>query len=150
MYRIKLIFSRTGSKEREKGIYMKKYPDQYLAFFHHFHTTKDYFECHEVLEELWLECGRDLFYQGLLQVAVGLFHHRNGNLRGAMKMLRSALAKLQPYPEVWEGIHVANLAQKVSQYIDRLEREGEKAEFQPLSIQILDPELKRQIMERFS
>ncbi|MDT2309670.1 DUF309 domain-containing protein [Paenibacillus larvae] len=37
-----------------------------IAFVYHFNETEDYFECHEVLEELWMEEGRDIFYQGLL------------------------------------------------------------------------------------
>lgn len=31
------------------------YPEAYVAFLHEFHTTRDYFECHEILEEYWKE-----------------------------------------------------------------------------------------------
>lgn len=29
------------------------YPPEYIEFLYHFHCDRDYFECHEILEELW-------------------------------------------------------------------------------------------------
>ena len=44
----------------------------------------EFFEAHDVWEELWSEYrGEDrTFYQGLIQVAVALHHFGNGNIRG--------------------------------------------------------------------
>jgi hypothetical protein len=52
----------------------------------------DYFEAHEVWEDLWAEAHGDQrrFYQGLIQAAVGLCHFGNGNLGGAAKLFRSS------------------------------------------------------------
>jgi predicted metal-dependent hydrolase len=53
-------------------------------------NSGEWFECHETLEELWVgEKGelRDL-YQGLLQIAVALYHWRNGNFKGAVGLLQ--------------------------------------------------------------
>ena len=55
-------------------------------------NAQDYFEAHEVWEDLWAESHGDerRFYQGLIQAAVGLCHFGNGNLGGAAKLYRSS------------------------------------------------------------
>ena len=55
-----------------------------------------FFDCHEVLEEVWLEFSgeRKRFLQGLIQVAVALHHLRNGNRVGAERLLDAAVEKL--------------------------------------------------------
>jgi predicted metal-dependent hydrolase len=57
-----------------------------------------FFECHEVLEELWkpLPPGPEkTFLQGLLQVGVGFYHWQRGNPVGARNKLLSGLEKLE-------------------------------------------------------
>ncbi|MEI7780964.1 MAG: DUF309 domain-containing protein, partial [Planctomycetota bacterium] len=51
----------------------------------------DYYESHEVWEELWTEYRGPSrkFYQGLIQAAVALYHFGNGNIRGARKLHKS-------------------------------------------------------------
>jgi predicted metal-dependent hydrolase len=64
-------------------------------------NNRDWFECHETLEDLWMgETGeaRDL-YQGVLQVSVALYHWKNLNFGGAMSLLQSGvdhLSRVQP------------------------------------------------------
>ena len=55
-----------------------------------------FFDCHEALEEVWLEFSgeRKKFLQGLIQVAVALHHLRNGNRVGAERLLAAAVEKL--------------------------------------------------------
>ena len=55
-----------------------------------------FFDCHEVLEGVWLEFSgeRKKFLQGLIQVAVALHHLRNGNRVGAERLLAAAVEKL--------------------------------------------------------
>lgn len=78
--------------ELERSIILK-YPQNYIDFLIHFHGDRDYFECHEVLEEYWKESGmeRDSIWVGLIQVAVSLYHYRRGNRIGAVKMMNKAL-----------------------------------------------------------
>ena len=56
----------------------------------------EFFDCHEALEEVWLELSgeRKKFLQGLIQVAVALHHLRNGNRVGAERLLAAAVEKL--------------------------------------------------------
>lgn len=70
-----------------------------------------FFECHETLEEIWLEeHGEDrLFYQGLIQVAAGYLKWEQGILIGAIKLWRAGLEKLETYPAIHFGIDLASL-----------------------------------------
>jgi len=64
-----------------------------------------YFECHDLLEDLWTGLrgpARD-FFQGLIQIAVGLYHLDNGNAAGAGSMFTRALRRLEPYPDAYLG-----------------------------------------------
>ncbi len=83
------------------------YPDQYLEGLHLF-NEREFFACHDVLEELWTETvGEERrFLQGLIQAAVGLFHFGNGNLGGARKMYLAAVEKLHPYGDRYWGLHL--------------------------------------------
>ena len=103
-----------------------KYDPLYVAFLWHFNGDRDYFECHELLEDLWLQENHDLLYQGLLQVAVGLYHHRNGNLGGAVKLLRQALTKLDLYPADPLGIDLGTLREECAAYLAGLQAGAER------------------------
>ncbi|PTM57596.1 DUF309 domain-containing protein [Desmospora activa] len=120
----------------------------FTQFLYHFNVDRDYYECHEVLEELWMEEGRDPLYQGLLQVAVALFHCRNGNDNGARKLFRKALAKLRQQPGDSLGINLARLRQDCTRYLERLEQVEQKPfPFYNLTIDILDPQLQKRVGE---
>jgi len=70
---------------------MDNYDPRYLAGILFF-NERDFFEAHEVWEDLWAEShGHERrFYQGLIQAAVGLYHFSGGNLGGALKLYRSS------------------------------------------------------------
>src|SRR5262245_40229242 len=69
----------------------------------------DYFEAHEVWEELWGDTpGPDKrFYQGLIQAAVSLCHFCNGNVRGAVKLFRTSREYMERFPSLHEGLDLA-------------------------------------------
>ena len=68
----------------------------------------DYYESHEVWEELWTEYRGPSrkFYQGLIQAAVALYHFGNGNIRGARKLHGSVHGYLEPYGSYYLGLHL--------------------------------------------
>jgi len=49
----------------------------------------EYFECHEVLEDIWRAEADPVraLYQGILQIGVAFHHLRRNNWRGAVKLL---------------------------------------------------------------
>ena len=81
------------------------YPEQYLEGLRLF-NAEDFFECHDVLEELWAETAGDSkkFYQGMIQVAIALFHFGNENLGGARKLYESSRLNLQRYGPFYQGL----------------------------------------------
>jgi predicted metal-dependent hydrolase len=85
-----------------------EYPAQYLEGLRLF-NAEDFFESHEVLEDLWSETQdeRKKFYQGLIQAAVALLHFGNGNLGGAKKVYLTSRKYLEAYMPEFEGLDVA-------------------------------------------
>lgn len=71
---------------------------RYLEGIEHFNKC-DFFEAHEVWEELWADTSGPprRFFQGLIQVAVCLHHFGNGNIRGAKKLYYGCRGYLEDY-----------------------------------------------------
>ena len=86
------------------------YDPRYLQGISHF-NARDFFEAHEVWEELWMQCEGESrkFYQGLIQVAVCLHHFGNGNTRGARKLFHSSSRYLASYQPWCQGIDLTRL-----------------------------------------
>lgn len=84
------------------------YDPRYLAGILFF-NRRDFFEAHEVWEDLWAESAAPErgFYQGLIQAAVGLFHFSGGNLRGAAKLYRTSRAYMEPCGSPFLGLDAA-------------------------------------------
>jgi predicted metal-dependent hydrolase len=97
------------------------YDPRYLAGIVLFNRG-DYFEAHEVWEDLWMDtAGADKkFYQGLIQAAVALCHFSNGNLRGATKLYRSGSDYLKKYPSQHFGMNLDNFGQQMHACFARL------------------------------
>lgn len=86
------------------------YDPRYLQGIEYFNEC-EFFEAHEVWEELWADLQGDSrkFYQGLIQVAVCLHHFCNGNIRGAKKLFDSSTKYLEPYGPHFEDLNVEKL-----------------------------------------
>ena len=68
-----------------------------------------FFEVHEVLEGQWMaETGTvKTFLQALIQIAVAFYHLENGNLAGALSLLRDGVDKIAPLRPVYLGIELS-------------------------------------------
>lgn len=86
---------------------MDTYDPRYLAGILFF-NERDFFEAHEVWEDLWSEShdNERRFYQGLIQAAVGLYHFGNGNFGGAKKLYRSAFDYMKTCGSPFLGLDV--------------------------------------------
>lgn len=73
-----------------------------------------YYEAHEVLERLWAdaEVADRPLYQGVLQVAVGLYHAERGNFKGADALLRRGLSRLEGLSVDALGVGVLGLREQ--------------------------------------
>lgn len=73
----------------------------------------EYFECHEVIEDLWLETPssdphRDL-YKGVIQAAAAIYQFDRGILTGAKGLYRTSVEYLEMYRPEALGLNVDKL-----------------------------------------
>lgn len=64
-------------------------------------NNREFFECHEVLEDQWRREMSDLkdLYQAIIKIAVGFYHAERKNYVGAVKVFRKGLRQIEPYLE---------------------------------------------------
>ncbi len=74
-----------------------------------------FFEAHDYFEALWIESsGRErLFYQGMVQIAVGCFHLLSGNHRGSLNQFKKGTQKLEKYLPNYFGVNLEKLLKEV-------------------------------------
>ena len=92
---------------------MEVIPEEFWEGVEQFNSGQ-FYACHDTLEALWMEATEPdkTFYQGVLQIAVGLYHFGNQNWRGAAILLGEGNNRLRRYPEVYSGIDVDELLDK--------------------------------------
>jgi hypothetical protein len=73
-----------------------------------FFNRRDFFEAHEVWEDIWGEAvgPERRFYQGLIQAAVALYHFGNGNLGGTRKLYRTGRNYMMSCAPRFHGLDV--------------------------------------------
>lgn len=94
--------------------------ERLLAYLYCFNVTKNYYDCHEYLESLWLDSGREAVQQGLIQAAVCLYHLYNGNIRGATRMWDRGRPRLIAVGKSWQGIDIHDLVAQMDAVFTRL------------------------------
>ncbi|MBI1292042.1 DUF309 domain-containing protein [bacterium] len=94
--------------------YSLEWPEEYLTYIDLFNRG-EYFEAHEVLEDLWVVEVEPLktYYKGLIQIAVAICHWERGNPSGAVKLYQSGMAYLAIYPEEFEGLDLRELRKRL-------------------------------------
>lgn len=102
-------------------------PGQLLQAIREF-NSRDWFECHETVEDLWIgESGevRDL-YQGIIQIAVALHHWRNGNFGGAISLLKGGAGYLGRVSAACQWVDVEALIADANRLRSALEELGKE------------------------
>jgi uncharacterized protein len=105
-------------------------PEEYWLAIEQF-NTQQFYACHDTLEALWIEATEPekSFYQGILQIAVALYHLGNQNLRGAMILLGEGSNRLRRYPDVFGGIDVDKLLNQSVGLLKELQQTSSDAIF---------------------
>ena len=121
------------------------YPNEFIQYLSEFHGSRDYFECHEILEEYWKEhlpLDRESVWVGFIQLAVGMYHYRRNNLSGALRTLQKAKQILSKHPHVIEqlGIDSEGLSSLLHNSIHKVQNTDP---YTSPSLPIRDPELIR-------
>ena len=94
----------------------------------------DYYACHDTLEAIWMAANTcdQAFYQGILQIAVGLYHLTNLNWQGAAILLGEGSHRLDAYEDTYGGIDVADLVDQAIAWLTALQTTGPD-QVQPLA-----------------
>jgi uncharacterized protein len=98
-------------------------------------NQQQFYTCHDTLEAIWMEAmePQRTFYQGILQIAVALYHLGNANVRGATILLGEGTHRLRRYQPIYAGVDVAALVEQSVDLLTKLQAaqlEGEA--FAPL------------------
>lgn len=70
-----------------------EYPEEYVHYLAEYYGSRDYFECHEIMEEYWKEHPKSEYKSSwlvLIRIPVCLYHARRGNWSGAIKLMGKA------------------------------------------------------------
>ncbi|MBH8577717.1 DUF309 domain-containing protein [Nostocaceae cyanobacterium CENA369] len=89
-------------------------------------NSGQFYACHDTLEALWIEASEPekSFYQGILQIAVALYHLGNHNWRGAVILLGEGSNRLRRYPSSYGGIDVDELLSESATLLKTLQQIG--------------------------
>ncbi|WP_169911191.1 DUF309 domain-containing protein [Evansella clarkii] len=117
----------------------RNYPEAYLEYLFHFHATRDFFECHEVMEEYW-KANKNIRWLALIQIAVAVYHERAGNMPGSLRLYRKVLCHIRKDPEIFAGLGI-NTDELTSIVRLRIKNIIEEGVYEPLNLPISDPEL---------
>lgn len=92
---------------------------QYLRGIALFNAAR-FYECHEVLEELWLAATGDEreLLRALIQAAAALHHHQNGNGLGAAGVYARARQKLEALPPQLMRLDTRELVWQLAAFFD--------------------------------
>jgi predicted metal-dependent hydrolase len=95
----------------------------YLGFFECF-NQEQFYESHDVLEELWLaerQGPNYSFYKGLIQLAGAFVHLQKNRLRPAAALFKLARTNLRQYPSVHEQLEVGSVLALIEHWLHQLE-----------------------------
>ena len=89
-----------------------------------------FFECHETLEDFYLEAEEEHkpFLEGLVQLAAACRLIRDfGEVKGPVRMIRQAIIRLENYEPTYFGINVKELIQAMTKWTELLDVDADGA-----------------------
>lgn len=89
-------------------------------------NQREYYACHDTLEAIWMDAAtiNKGFYQGILQIAVGLYHLTNLNWQGAAILIGEGIHRLNYYEDSYGGINIAELVDQANDWLTALQQSG--------------------------
>lgn len=109
--------------ERIAGFSGRGWDPHYLGYFDCF-NRQEFYEAHDVLEELWLAGGKTAanysFHKGLIQLAGAFVHLQKDRLGPAVALFNLADANLRRYPESHDGIDLAGVLGLIADWRGRV------------------------------
>lgn len=104
---------------------LEELPDEFWQAIDEFNQG-EFYACHDTLEAIWIEAPQSdkNFFQGILQIAVALYHLGNHNWRGAVILLGEGLNRLRNYASDEGGINLEQLMDEASELLRELQTLG--------------------------
>jgi predicted metal-dependent hydrolase len=99
---------------------------RYLGFIAYF-NQQQFYEAHEVLEDLWLDRRHTLdglFYKALIQLAGAFVHVQKNRPQPAAALLKSAREYLQAYPAIHHYLELRPVLTMIEHWLQALEISG--------------------------
>jgi predicted metal-dependent hydrolase len=105
-------------------------------------NQQEFYTCHDLLEALWMDAyyPEKTFYQGLLQIAVGLYHLGDRNWKGSMILLGEGISRLRDFQPEYMDINVSKLIQDSAELLNKIQKSG-KEELEVLTFKLPEIEL---------
>lgn len=91
-----------------------------ISYMYYFNIRRDYYECHEYGESLWLDTGRPQVLKGLIQAAVCLYHLQNGNVKGGWRMWQRARQYIAGERPIYEAMDLDKLTNDIDDVFQRV------------------------------
>ncbi|WP_169306553.1 DUF309 domain-containing protein [Cohnella pontilimi] len=124
------------------------YPQQYTEFMTEYHGTRDFFECHEIMEEYWKQ-EKGTRHEGcwlvFVRISVACYHGRRGNWAGARKLMAKAAEEVDAVKMSELGLDGNQLAELVVE-TSRLWNGTDEPVYRDLDLPIADPRLTEKCM----
>ena len=120
------------------------FPEEFTDYLVEYHGSRDYFECHEILEEFWKETdpgNKNSHWVGFILLAVSAYHHRRQNMAGAQKTMQKSLEILEQTDESvisGLGIHYDSLISTLKESLRNIQN-GEA--YASIHLPVEDPAL---------
>lgn len=126
------------------------FPQEYIHYLVHFHGDRDYFECHEILEDYWKKVdnrNKESIWVGFIQLAVANYHHRRGNFNGASRTMQKALHIFSINKKELSklGIEFSPLYKQMNEQLSNIEN---KREYRSVTLPLYSKSLIEQCKER--
>ncbi len=86
----------------------------------------EFYACHDTLEAIWIPAvgPEKPLYQGIIQIAVAIYHLSNLNWRGTVILMGEGLNRLRDYPDDYEGLDLGQFRQEVAELLATLQSLG--------------------------
>lgn len=84
---------------------------------------RQFYECHDVLEDLWLQesTDRQPLLQAIIQAAVAFHHFEHGRFGAARSMLLAAMDKLRNCPALSFGVEAFHFRLQLAEWKSQLD-----------------------------
>lgn len=125
------------------------YPKEYIEYLAEYNGSRDYFECHEIMEEYWKEHPHSEHLASwlvLIRIPVCLYHARRGNWTGASKLMGKAVMEADAKSFDQLGLDGKKLVESLKSTAENWRKP--EPTYADIELPIVDSDLREAAMKR--